>query len=180
MRSCAGSRAAMLAAGRCSRSTVSGRSSPATCSSSGRRCASAAPSRSRVWRARPGRPGVGRDTQPRQARQGRLGAPALGAHRGRGARALWRNRPTFSTTQCGEPDSLTSHGRVRVRARFVRLAVSRGSKRATPSRGRGRMHPSSSGFTSRYAARVRSTSRSAQRRAEARGTRNVLWPSSAL
>jgi hypothetical protein len=43
-------RAAMLAAGRCSRSTVSGRSSPATCSPrSGRRCASAAPSRSRVW-----------------------------------------------------------------------------------------------------------------------------------
>jgi hypothetical protein len=66
-----------------------------------------------------------------------------------------------------------------VRARFVRLAVSRDSK-AGDAFSRSRTHaPSPSGFTSRYAARVRSTSRSAQRRAEARGTRNVLWPSSA-
>lgn len=45
---------------------------------------------------------------------------------------------------------------------------------------RSRVHaPIVVGFTSRYAAHVGSTSRSAQRRVEARGTRNVLWPSSA-
>jgi hypothetical protein len=84
-------------------------------------------------------------------------------------------------TQWGEPDSLSSHGRVRVRARFVRLAVSRDSKAGDAfSRSRTRAPIVVGLHVAVRRARVRSTSRSAQRRAEARGTRNVLWPSSAL